>query len=519
MRGLDGSAIRREGPGMPASTSYDEILYPGNPFGDTHPDHLAVLASLNGMRPAPVSRCRVLELGCGDGGNLIPMALQLPDSEFVGLDLSERSIAIGNANIAALGLRNIALASRDIMDISPADGRFDYIIAHGVYSWVPQAVRDKLLSVYSQNLAPQGVGYISYNAFPGAHLRNLARSIMHFHVRAVSDPDARVAQCRMLMKFLAEASPQDEIYGFILRDQYERIKSVPDAVFVHDDLDEGSTAFFLYQVVETAAQVGLQYLADADLTAADLAGQPEQVKVMLAGIPEEEVAAREQYLDFITGRVFRMSLFCHHDVTLQRVAGPQRLSSYYFSSTAQPAIDTDIGSVGVVEFRTDRGRRIATDHGLSKAALLLLGRAWPQAIGFADLLAQARSIAAPTAQEDEEGADEIGALQNMLLRAARSGHVQLHCEPPRLTTALSERPRASPLARLQVRQQALVTSLRHDLVTIDGEIARRFLALVDGTRDPEQLRADLADEIAGEVTHEDVMRSLNVLARLGLLLG
>jgi len=74
---------------------YDEVPYPGLPLPQTHPSQLATLGFLHGLEPAPVERCRVLELGCGDGGNLIPMALDLPESEFVGIDLSAPAIATG----------------------------------------------------------------------------------------------------------------------------------------------------------------------------------------------------------------------------------------------------------------------------------------------------------------------------------------------------------------------------------------------------------------------------------------
>ena len=107
-------------------TPYDALLYPGKPFINTHPGRLATLAWLHGMQPAPVSRCRVLELGCGDGGNLIPMAYQSPDSQFIGIDLSRRSIAAGNERLAGLGLSNISLLHLDVMDIGADFGVFDY---------------------------------------------------------------------------------------------------------------------------------------------------------------------------------------------------------------------------------------------------------------------------------------------------------------------------------------------------------------------------------------------------------
>jgi len=72
-------------------TSYDEVPYESQSFPQSHPNRLATLGRLFGLSPAPVAQCRVLELGCASGGNLIPMAYHLPESEFVGLDLIRQS--------------------------------------------------------------------------------------------------------------------------------------------------------------------------------------------------------------------------------------------------------------------------------------------------------------------------------------------------------------------------------------------------------------------------------------------
>src|SRR3954471_17103755 len=141
-----------------APTAYDDVPYPSTPFPQTHPDRLATLATLFGMRPASVERCRVLELGCGDGGNLIPMALVLPESDFLGVDLAGEPIARGRSTIDALGLRNIEMRQDDLRAFANgADAgqeQFDFIIAHGVYSWVPEDVRDALLHICRRRLAP-----------------------------------------------------------------------------------------------------------------------------------------------------------------------------------------------------------------------------------------------------------------------------------------------------------------------------------------------------------------------------
>src|SRR5262245_58637378 len=170
------------------ATSYDEIPYSNTAFSYTHPDCLATVAALYGLTPPPVDRCRVLELGCGRGGNLIPMALALPDSRFLGIDLSARQIASGQEMVTALGLANIELRPFSILDVDESFGLFDYIICHGVYSWVPAEVQDKILAICARNLAPNGVAYVSYNTYPGWHQRGTVREMLCYHVQQFREP-------------------------------------------------------------------------------------------------------------------------------------------------------------------------------------------------------------------------------------------------------------------------------------------------------------------------------------------
>src|SRR5260370_36089437 len=165
------------------ATSYDELPYDDKPIRATHPDNLAAIATLYGMTPPPLDRCRVLELGCAAGHNLIAMAISLPEARFTGIDLSPRQIADGQATVAALGLPNVKLQALSVLDMDDAFGQFDYIIAHGIYSWVPAAVQDKVLSVCARNLATDGVAYGSYNTYPGWHQRGMVREMMNYHVR------------------------------------------------------------------------------------------------------------------------------------------------------------------------------------------------------------------------------------------------------------------------------------------------------------------------------------------------
>ena len=182
-------------PAEAALSLYDEVLYPAAVFPQTHPNRLATIAFLRGMQPAPIDRCRVLELGCGIGSNLIGMAFQLPASDFIGLDLAKRPIASGQALVKELGLQNIKFHSMDVSEASSEQfGRFDFIIAHGLYSWVPQPVRERILAICREMLNPQGVAYISYNAYPGNHLRDFVRGMMRFHTARIEGSVEKVGK-------------------------------------------------------------------------------------------------------------------------------------------------------------------------------------------------------------------------------------------------------------------------------------------------------------------------------------
>src|SRR5436190_4390838 len=220
-------------------SSYEEIPYSSNPFAYTHPDCLSTVGMLYGMNPPTVENCRVLELGCAAGGNLIPMALSLPESKLFGIDLSPRQIAMGQEIVDALGLANIELKAKSIMDVKDNDGPYDYIICHGVYSWVPAEVQDKILTICRRNLTPNGVAYISYNTYPGWHMRGMIRDLMKYHSGRFNTPQLRTQQARALLDFLAQSVRQDgNAYGVLLKQELETLRHQADHYLYHEHLEE-----------------------------------------------------------------------------------------------------------------------------------------------------------------------------------------------------------------------------------------------------------------------------------------
>ncbi|TMH59524.1 MAG: methyltransferase domain-containing protein [Betaproteobacteria bacterium] len=469
-------------------TTYDDVPYTSLPFAQTHPDRLAALARLFGVEAPSLERCRVLELGCASGGNLIPMALTLPGAEFVGIDLSSVQINDGLAVVAALGLGNVRLSATSITEIDSASGPFDYIIAHGVYSWVPDEVQTRMLDICSRQLAPDGIAFISFNTLPGWRTRGVVRDLMRYHAMQFAEPRARIEQARGMADFLASSvAAANTGYETLVRAEIETLRGQADDYVLHEYLEDTNEPLYFHQFVERAGNHGLQYLADADfgtMLASNFAPEVAQALVRIA----PDVIRQEQVMDFLRNRTFRQALLVHESVRVNRKITPDRLRGLGISGSFQvEAAAFDIRSSDVVAFRGVRGNRLRTGNRITKAAVMILNEFWPRSVPFEDVVRRARTMlrdwAAPSIGTDTEAEATLAAD---MLRCFGAGMVQLHATPSSFSTAPRDRPVASPLARLQARNDMRVTNLRHEPVQIDADLAR-LIQLLDGTRSREDI--------------------------------
>jgi methyltransferase-like protein len=473
---------------------YDQVLYPAGVFPQTHPIRLATIAFLRGMEPAPIQHCRVLELGCGVGGNIIPMAFHLPESEFVGLDLAKRPIASGQAFATGLGQKNISLHSMDVCHPAVAEfGRFDYIIAHGLYSWVPQLVRERILAICREMLNPHGVAYISYNAYPGNHLRDLVRGMMRFHIAVFQDPADKVGQARGLLKFLTESTPQNDYYLAAIRGQYERTLKYPDEAFFHDDLSEVNQSFYFHEFISDAERQGLQFVGEA--SANDL--QPGKfnppVLQRMKELEEAPEVVREQYKDFIRGSAFRQTLLCHKEIALAPDILVDRVPKLYASCDAVPQVNRGESNPEMTTFVRPKGAELETAHPLISAALKFLWSKWPSAVSFATLLGAAARELGSTQTTTRSETDDGQILAVALTQAYRSGFLHMQIAPYQLTNMVSQYPCVSRLARFQLERGESATNQLHVAMNFPDALSRRLVQLADGTRDQKSLRRDLVE--------------------------
>ncbi|MBL9152506.1 MAG: class I SAM-dependent methyltransferase [Verrucomicrobiales bacterium] len=462
------------------ATDYDRVPYPCHAHPQTHPAHLAVMARLRGMRPAAPEACRFLEIGCGDGGNLMPMALEYPGSQFLGIDLAESSIERARQSAARFGTSQVEFRAQDIMDLKPGElGQWDYVVAHGVFSWVPEPVRLRLLAVCRELLAPDGVAYISYNAYPGAHLRAIPREMMLYHTKKVAEPEVRVAQARELMRLVAEnQSGRDAVSAIVLSEANRVLDSAPN-LLTHDDLSPDNQAYYLHEFAALAAERGLQCLGDADYASMFGTRYPAGIRQALARLGDDDVR-REQYLDFLSCRRFRQSLLCRAEIKRERQAPLAAIKECFFSSSAKTASpESQLLDDSPVTFLGESDLRGEVSAPIPKLILAALGRNWPARLRFQDLRAVIATAIGSAVPSDAVA----GALRDLIeMGAAHVHHAQI-----RHATTVSERPRVWDWARYQQTIGTSLTSLRHHTIQISDAFGIWLVGQLDGTQTAEAI--------------------------------
>ena len=316
-------------------TIYSELGYKSMPFPYTTPATLEAYAALVGGSAPNPKTARVLELGATYGGNIISQALFNPDTTFIGIELSQEQVEKGNEVIANAGLTNVSLIQSDIASIGSEIGTFDYIIAHGVYSWVDDGVKDALLRLIDEHLAEDGIAYISYNTYPGWHTMDEVRQLMMF-----SNRDK--AQFNHKEKVLHGKTVGSIVGSQILK--YDNLKErnskflgalrsvmQKDEYYVgHDHLEPNNDPVYFYQFNDHLGAHNLAYLCDADLTLSMVRSFDADIADTLDKLALNDHVAQEQYLDFMLDTTFRKSIICkakHAESVTYDMGNPELVNS------------------------------------------------------------------------------------------------------------------------------------------------------------------------------------------------
>lgn len=500
---------------MDTLASYDELPYDSLPLPETQPDFLAAVAKLHGFDAPDPARARILELGCAQGGNLIPLAWRWPESECVGIELSRVQAEAGAAFIQALGLSNARILHGDLAALPDGLGEFDYIIAHGVFSWVPLSVQQALLDVCRRHLSPHGIAYVSFNVAAGWQKLQPLRTALTARTTAALPAPARYQQALRVLETL-----ESEWSDAALLKEIAYLKTAAPSYLFHEYLAEFNAPMAFAEFAGQLDAHGLRYVGEAG---------PRRAVVELEnawGLIPESMAGRwldaEAALDDALVTRFRRALIARDDAPCAQPPRADALTGLAFHADLGSDEEIDLEASVEQRFVNPAGSGFPIAEPAMKAAVMLLSAAYPAASGFAALWSDVRTMLAayPSAAMLDEAAfrDELFCLVTMHVVTPTVWH------GPHAAAEPGERPCANALARLQASTPGWVVSgARHVAMDLDAP-GRVLLGLLDGSRTFDELAAvmqatlaeagvDRSLETVSDLTHQQLW----LFARQGLL--
>jgi SAM-dependent methyltransferase len=476
---------------MQSSERYDAIRYPGRVYEFTHPDRLATIARLHGIGAPEVETARVLEIGCGDGTNLLGIAASLPHAHLLGIDRCADPLSDARSAAAGLDLHHVEFHAMDVEGLLADGPSFDYIIVHGMLSWVPDATKRAIMAVLAARLSPTGVAMVSYNALPGWRFRTIARDIILAGFGRHPEPH-ELAQARDLIHIFAKELSGSGLYGAVVSELAVFVDDCTDAALYHDLLSPSCDPLDFRSFAALYAPAGLEYVADVVWADNVVSGYPTSFRERLAPLAEDPVA-REQLVDVMRNTLFRRPLLCRASARSD-TARPYSLDGLYVTLCSEPAGSTADGD----QFRTIDGLVVTVSNPALRAGLRHLVAVAPNALPVEVLLSG----------EGHPDRRHTDALAGLVLQTWAGGLIELLPRQRRHSGPAGDLPTAYPLARWQAeRGSNTAINCCHEQIDLNA-IDRCMLRLCDGHRTREELvLALLAAADSGEfnIVSDDVV--------------
>lgn len=462
--------------------SYDVVQYNSYPYKQTHPNQLRTLGKIFGLNAKPFEEAKILELGCASGGNIIPMALSAPKAKFVGIDLSQKQIDEGQKTVKALNLSNLTLQKRSIMDLNASDGQFDYIICHGVFSWVDHATQEKIFTICKENLTANGIAFISYNALPGWNMVKSIREMMQYHIRHITDPQEKSQQSRSILQFILNGIKDNQTpYAKFLESEIQILSNQHDSYLYHEHLEEHNTPLYFYDFIERARAHGVDYLADSDIAQMFAGNLPANVAKEFLKI--NDIVQLGQYMDFVRNQRFRQTLLCHAVNKIDRNITMEKLRDFQLSfvGTAEGSEDQLAIDTAAMCFKGTYITLTVSSY-IAKMALWILSKE-NKPISFSHWI---EKIKTATKVQNTQRIESVIETDCGFIRLVLGGMVQLSLAPTNYAIQTPKAPKTTSLIMHQLSSQTVVTNLRHEMVRL-SDIDTTLLKLCTGTIDREQL--------------------------------
>lgn len=452
-----------------AVNAYDETPYDSYPFAMTHPYHLMTLAALFGLKAPAPENARVLELGCAGGGNIIPHAINYPGASFVGVDLSKVQIDHANTYKADLGLKNIEFHHCSITDVDQSFGKFDYILCHGVMSWVPESVRQKILEISSKNLNDNGVAYISYNTSPGWNTLRTLRDMMLYHSSMFTDVREKISQSRLVLEFVKDSLVgSNSVYAQMFENEVTALAKQSDYYLRHEHLEDENKPYYFHEFINQASQHGLQYLSDCSISTMYLGNMPPKVVEKLQAV--NDIIRTEQYMDFINNRRFRSTLLCHLAVNLNRAICNEDILKFNLVFNLVPekplseATLSDPAESSKFFHNNNRESHLSSSSPVLKAILYTFSENISRPLSF-DQLASLANKKLGNKQLAEIKSEFLSNAMKLVLQ----GYIEITLQHHQPVAVDMKKPQATKLSLYQTAKtnHAWVTNLQHKVVGVN----------------------------------------------------
>lgn len=431
-------------------TVYDDLPYKSMPIEWTAPERLALASLLHGGPRARLNGYRVLELGCADGSNLIPMALFRPNATFVGVDSALSQIALADGRKKSLGLENVEFVSADLCDADKYVSReFDFIVAHGVFSWIPDATRNAMLEFCASRLRHNGLFYLNYNTYPGWHVRGLIRRLLLAKTHDGASLLERALLAQEVAAHLAlSISPNEHPFTQLLVRELNFVSEHHPSYIAHEYLAANNRAYWRSEFLQLAGEYGFAYVADADFSYASGRMTPGAISQCLQPARSDQVID-EDVMDLLCYRQLHSPILCRAPL----IRRPHSLAEFTDLTIASALSNCVTEGEGSNRFRHPSGYEVETKESGMQTVLTRLRRQWPKGMRIGDLFRDVASVM-----------DDLKLLH-------RNGLVELRC-----LEACESHGSAELLNRVEAQQGNYVTTAYHTREVVPIEWRETSLA-------------------------------------------
>jgi len=462
----------------PVHELYQSLVYPSMSHPSTYPAITAVAAKLAGLDIPTPTCAHILEIGCASGHNLLPLAARWPDSKFTGIDFSSAAIREARQRATEAGLANVEFIEADLCAFDPGDDSYDFIIAHGVYSWVPDQVRQALLDFCKAHLSHEGIATISYNTLPGWSLRKTLAGLTDLISQR---PGAeQIGRDRLqILAYLATAAGCHTPYARHLTDVLHDMFGKGSEVLAFDDFSPVNAACSFLDFTGHASRSGLLYLGESQLAENFPASLAPEAATILRPLGNDPLAL-QQTIDVLTNRTFRSSILCRADAPIQtRITAATAL---HFSVRCQHEFEaTDEGA----QLLGRDGEEIARfEHPLAVAFFAALDESAPESVPMSEIIERM----AERMKELFDPTHSLPPLATLVMEAARQNLILLRYEPVRFDPLPPAFPNLGRLRLMAAAKGQAMVDIHHTPCSFVDE-RYQVAAAMDGTRSIDELAA------------------------------